>query len=964
MSATHKLSASPDGSHSPTDTRTSTIASVRRVYPPYSTDIITNDQSDSEGTWLDSRYQIVKKSCIPSTAPAHSKSILQMFKGLSSSLQTKYLTVPVVSADLEENALERHEPWRTTLPHQTTRNNKVNTGTSSLSLIPEVVIHEPGTSAPIDGQPRDIPVLIGKTRELGQYNASHGEKSLMLSVDVLKAVNLSKIDKFGTQSNYLELRICDASHLIKKTTSCAFNTLALQNHTETHKKGGSEAIWNEQFSVSIESKEEQSLHIAVKTSNKSLVGETHIPLQCTSSEVLEDWYSVYAPSSDLSPDKESGRVRLRLKIVNTSPQDSTLLSVKVPKVEPLLESSASRVPVVLSRGSLFYKVAYHQRFVKMLGSSSSSSSASFSVPKRQWIMVEEFNAKYKEALISWAGPQGSGPSRFLRLSQVQEIRLGHQTPPFERLIKQSKTAMVLSTTLNGAAAATMAMLEQDRCFSVITSSRSLDLIASSKDEAHTWVVQLRLLISPNCEAQSPSPPTPKPTRKGFLQALMPDSAIKETSLSIAKLPTTSYRSIDILQLAKNHNWDQLDQVFKSGFPIDKMVEKQNGDTPLLLACRIGDVQLVDVCLAHHAKNDPHPDFGDTAVQLAVRNGHGQCLSRVLATAASRRMDQEIVNHMNSDNESPLHVAARRGDLDCIQILCHHGADFAVLDVNGRTPIHCAVFGNHCECIAYLIDVGSDAIINEPDTLTGNTPLHDAARLGYSRLVKLLLQSAADVTAFNHAHKTPYELALGQNHIKCANFIAKYHTKVHSDRTTREAQPRTWTGSRSCHIRTEAQLFSNAQPMSPRNQVRRALAENPSLRNKLARQHIHQPWLSAREYSSQEHREVSTIGSQSERIIRADCERISAIHPIPLRAVRSHGRQSSVAHKAQSRDIWQTCYTSEGHSYYVHGITGESRWESPYLTENRAKVEQASPDAIGRMRRPATRTEQHRRKAGH
>nr|CCA19182.1 conserved hypothetical protein [Albugo laibachii Nc14] len=942
MNAARELPPGPDGSVPPTDARTSTITSVPRVYPPYNTQgTTTNGESDSQDTWLDSRYQIVKKSCIQSTTPTHSKSIVHMFKGLSSSIQTKYLTVPVAS-DLEVNALERNEAWSKSLPDSRTK--KADIGRPSLSLIPEVVIHEPGTSAPIDGQPREIPTLSGKTRQFRQYNGKHAEKSLMLSVDVVNAVNLSKIDKFGTQSSFLELRICDASHLLTKTTSCASNTLVLQSHTETYKKGGSDAIWNEHFYLAIESKQEQSLHIAVKTSNKSLVGEAHIALYHTSSEVLEDWFCVYAPTSDLSQGRESGRVRLRLKLVD-SPSDVT--SSLSPRVESLLETSASRIPLALSRGSLFHKVAYHQRFVKMLGSSSSSSSASFTAPKRQWIMVEELNSKCKEAAISWARPQGSGPNRFLRLSQVQEIRAGHQTPPFERLIKQSKNAMLLSTASNGAAAATMAMLEQDRCFSVVTSSRSLDVIASSKEEAHTWVVQLRLLISIKYEAQIQTPATQKsPMNKtSMLRAFMLDPVIKDKSTSRIDLPRKSYRSVDILRLAKDHEWDQLDQIFKNGYPIDKVVEKQNGDTPLLLACRIGDLRLVEICLAHHAKNDPHPDFGDTAVQLAVRNGHGQCLSRVLATAASSLLDQEVVNHMDSNNDSPLHVAARRGDLDCIQILCHHGADVAVLDANGRTPIHCTIFGNHCECAAYLVDVGSDAILNEPDITTGNTPLHDAARLGYSRLVKLLLQSAAEVAAFNHLQKTPYELALGHNHVKCAKFIAKYHTKAHSNRTTREAQPRTWTGSNGFQLRTEAQLFSNMQSMSPRNQVRRALAENPSLRDTLARQHVSQPWQSARDYSSLERRQASGLGSQSERIIRADCDSISAVHPVSPSAFRSHSRQVLTAPKVQqhspfqkAKDVWQTYYTSEGHCYYVHGITGESQWESPYPTEGQARLE--------------------------
>ena len=51
--------------------------------------------------------------------------------------------------------------------------------------------------------------------------------------------------------------------------------------------------------------------------------------------------------------------------------------------------------------------------------------------------------------------------------------------------------------------------------------------------------------------------------------------------------------------------------------------------------------------------------------------------------------------------------------------------------------HCSLCSNHCEAAKILIEAGSD--VNAKGE-TGLTPVHIAAALGYSRLLKLLLDN--------------------------------------------------------------------------------------------------------------------------------------------------------------------------------------------------------------------------------
>ena len=68
------------------------------------------------------------------------------------------------------------------------------------------------------------------------------------------------------------------------------------------------------------------------------------------------------------------------------------------------------------------------------------------------------------------------------------------------------------------------------------------------------------------------------------------------------------------------------------------MDDQTGDTGLLLACRLGLAKVVDVCLRAGARNDPHPAFGQTALQAAVAGGHAECVKRILDEAALSQAD--------------------------------------------------------------------------------------------------------------------------------------------------------------------------------------------------------------------------------------------------------------------------------------------------------------------------------------
>lgn len=182
-------------------------------------------------------------------------------------------------------------------------------------------------------------------------------------------------------------------------------------------------------------------------------------------------------------------------------------------------------------------------------------------------------------------------------------------------------------------------------------------------------------------------------------------------------------------------------LFDQGCPVD-LAQVGTGDTPLLLACRLGHIGVVGECLRRGSRNDPHPEFGQTALQAAVASGQEACARLLLETASPSRSDAVVSNHKDPNEETPLHIACRRGYGGIVEALLHHGADLGLVDRDGSTPMHGAAGGGHAGALASLLDAGGDAVLEETNR-RGDRALHLAAASGHIACVELLLGTAAE-----------------------------------------------------------------------------------------------------------------------------------------------------------------------------------------------------------------------------
>ena len=80
---------------------------------------------------------------------------------------------------------------------------------------------------------------------------------------------------------------------------------------------------------------------------------------------------------------------------------------------------------------------------------------------------------------------------------------------------------------------------------------------------------------------------------------------------------------------------------------------------------------------------------------------------------------------------------------------------------GHTPMHCAAFGGHDECLKIMLS-WSDGDPNVVDPNDGRTPVHLAAWKGHGRCLKMLIRKGGDVRRRDRRGKTPMSLAGGSS----------------------------------------------------------------------------------------------------------------------------------------------------------------------------------------------------------
>ena len=136
-----------------------------------------------------------------------------------------------------------------------------------------------------------------------------------------------------------------------------------------------------------------------------------------------------------------------------------------------------------------------------------------------------------------------------------------------------------------------------------------------------------------------------------------------------------------------------------------------------------------------------------------------------------------LNALNPQGESPLMLAALKGQLELAEKMVQKGAD---VNKTGWTPLHYAASTGQVKMIALLLE--NHAYI-DAESPNGSTPLMMASMYGSPEAVKLLLDEGADALLKNQQGLTALQFAQKASRLDAVELI--------SEATRRQRPPGKW-----------------------------------------------------------------------------------------------------------------------------------------------------------------------------
>ena len=154
------------------------------------------------------------------------------------------------------------------------------------------------------------------------------------------------------------------------------------------------------------------------------------------------------------------------------------------------------------------------------------------------------------------------------------------------------------------------------------------------------------------------------------------------------------------------------------------------------AVNVDDARTVTELLSRGFDANAPNEQGHSGLYLALREGSVKVFD-ALMTHPGLRADA-----VNAYDETPMMMAALRGNVDALQRLLDRGA---AVNRSGWTPLHYAACSTEPRAVALLLERGADI---EAASANGTTPLLMAARYGAESVVFTLVRRGASTAARN------------------------------------------------------------------------------------------------------------------------------------------------------------------------------------------------------------------------
>lgn len=153
------------------------------------------------------------------------------------------------------------------------------------------------------------------------------------------------------------------------------------------------------------------------------------------------------------------------------------------------------------------------------------------------------------------------------------------------------------------------------------------------------------------------------------------------------------------------------------------------------------------------------ELGRTRLWLSARAGR--------LTDVENQSTGDSLNKADLDGETPLHAAVRGNHAAVVQFLLNRGASANSANKYGVTALHLAAFQDAPDLVKSLLKAGANP--NAADQF-GCTPLHDACKRGSTQVVEQLLQAGAGVRNKDRFGTTPLHRAMRAGNMDAARLL--------------------------------------------------------------------------------------------------------------------------------------------------------------------------------------------------
>lgn len=196
-----------------------------------------------------------------------------------------------------------------------------------------------------------------------------------------------------------------------------------------------------------------------------------------------------------------------------------------------------------------------------------------------------------------------------------------------------------------------------------------------------------------------------------------------------------------------------------------------GVTPLHMACSRGNLAAIEVLIEDPAiELDISDNNQDTPLYEACLAGDPEIVETLL-----KKMREKGISLLlkNDEQQTPLHIACKEGFDDIVKLLIKYGFDerkslVSAQDNEYNVPLHLACEGGNEIVVQVLLLNGGNIEAVKEDEIT---PLHIAARLGFTKIAKILLNADRNIIDASDANQqTPLHRASQYNQCEMIDFL--------------------------------------------------------------------------------------------------------------------------------------------------------------------------------------------------